>query len=104
VEGRAGAAVDERGEGTIDEEVRLVQSAQLAIQSGEPRRALSLLDEHARRFPNGMLADAREVARIAAWCNAGERTLARARAEEFLARHPGSPFADRVRNLCLPAP
>jgi hypothetical protein len=91
------------GEATIDEEVRLMNGAQAALRSGDPKRALQLLSEHARRFPNGKLANARMVTRMSALCTMGFSDEARLEANHFLARNPNSPFAERVRNICHPA-
>ena len=88
------------GEATVDEEVRLLHDAQLALRSADPRRAMALLDEHAAKFPSGKLSDAREVTRMVALCNLGARAAAREKADHFLAQHPGSPFSDRVRRIC----
>jgi hypothetical protein len=97
---RSIAPAPQADEATVDEEVRLLHDAQLAVRSGDARRALSLLDEHASRFPAGKLADAREVTRMLALCDLGARAAAREKADHFLAEHPGSPFSDRVRRIC----
>ncbi len=91
------------GEATVDEEVRLLRDAQNALKSDDSRRALEILGEHASRFPSGKLSDAREVTRLVVLCKTGEYAAARAGADEFLARHPGSPFSDRVRRICSAA-
>ena len=91
------------GELTIDEEVRLMNGAQAALRSGDPKRALQLLAEHARRFPNGKLANARMITRMSALCTMGLSDEARREAERFLARNPNSPFSERVRNICPPS-
>jgi outer membrane protein assembly factor BamD (BamD/ComL family) len=90
-------------EPTIDEEVKLMTAAQAALRSGQPRRALHLLNEHARRFPNGKLASARAVAHMVALCAVGRADEARSEADRFLAKSPSSPFAERVRNVCAPS-
>lgn len=87
-------------ESTIDEEMRLLGNAQSALRSGDARKALSLLDEHASRFPSGTMADTRDVAHMLALCDLGKRSAARAEADRFLAKKPGSPFADRVKRVC----
>jgi hypothetical protein len=92
---------DTAGEATVDQEVALLRDAQLALRSGDPRRAMVLLSEHASKFPSGKLSDAREVTRVVALCDLGQRAAARAQADQFLARHPGSPFSDRVRRICV---
>ena len=87
-------------EPTIDEEVKLMNGAQLALRSGNPSRALQLLNEDARRFPNGKLASARSVAHMVALCRLGRGDEARLEADRFLAKNPSSPFADRVKAVC----
>ena len=89
-------------EDTIDEEVRLLNEAQTALRAGDPKLALTRTDEHARRFPSGKLASARAVTRMMALCRAGQQNQARLEADRFLARYPGSPFADRVKGICSP--
>ena len=91
-------------EPTIDEEVRLLNAAQASLRAGDPGEALRRLDEHASRFPASQLADARAVARMTALCKQGQATSARQEADRFLARYPNSPFAERVRKICLPQP
>jgi hypothetical protein len=87
-------------EPTIDEEVKLMNRAQLALRSGNPSHALQLLNEDARRFPNGKLASARAVAHMVALCRLGRADEARLEADRFLAKNPSSPFADRVKAVC----
>lgn len=41
---------------TLREETELVDAALYAVRLGEQERARALLEEHARRFPNGALA------------------------------------------------
>jgi hypothetical protein len=87
-------------EPTIDGEMHLLNQAQAANQSGDSRRALTLLDEYAVRYPAGRLADVRAVARLVALCNLGQASLARQEAERFQAKYPHSPFNDRVKGIC----
>lgn len=81
-------------------ELALLQQAQKKIRAGDPRAALSLLDEHARRHPRGALQQEAAAARILALCDAGRREEARAEAARFLEAAPSSPLAERVRNAC----
>jgi len=85
----------------IDEEMKLLRSANAALRAADPKRALAHLAEHRWRFPHGQLADSREVARMLALCASGESALARAEAERFLAAQQRSPFAQRVRGICV---
>jgi hypothetical protein len=84
----------------LEQEMALMRRANALSQSGRPREALAVLAEHARRFPNGKLAESRTVAQIMALCAAGDAHAAHAEAEKFLAAHPKSPFAARVRSIC----
>ena len=89
-------------EPTIDEEMKLMNGAQAALRAGDTKRALELLKEHATRFPAGKLTSARQVTRMMALCQAGQTEQARREATNFLAQHPGSPFAERVKGICSP--
>jgi hypothetical protein len=85
---------------TLDKEMQLLKRAQVAQAAGRPTEALSILAEHAKQFPNGKLAESREVARVVALCQAGQTQASRAAADRFLAARPNSPFASRVRGAC----
>jgi hypothetical protein len=88
-------------ESGIEAELLLMRSAYQALRAGQPAQALERLGEHAARFPHGELAESRQVARIMALCQAGRVAAARAEAEQFLQVSPNSPFAGRVRSLCV---
>ena len=64
-----------------------------------PARALELLEEHRQRFPFGILAQERDVFAVEALWRAGRRDLATERAKRFLAAHPDSGHAARLRSL-----
>ena len=85
---------------TLAQELALLGRAQRAINGGEPESALALLAEHARRFPNGAMAEEREAARVVALCRAGQSDRARAAASRFLRERPNSPLAARVGAAC----
>lgn len=53
---------------TLEQELPLLQGAQEALRSGDADRALSLLDAHARRFPDGALAEERKALHARALC------------------------------------
>lgn len=79
-------------------EVKMLARAQDALR-GRPAEALAIADEHARRHPNGMLAQEREVIAIEALVQSGRTADARARATRFEQRFPGSAQISRVRSL-----
>ncbi|WAS91786.1 RNA polymerase sigma factor [Nannocystis punicea] len=77
-------------------EVELLDQARLAADA--PARALELLARHAREFPRGALADAREAARVEALCHQGQVEAAESAARGLLVGHPGSAIARRHEN------
>ena len=84
----------------LDVEIALLQDANGAIRAKDGARALRLLDEHARRFPNGALGEESEAARVFALCAIGRADEARDVAGRFLREHPRSPLAQRVSRAC----
>lgn len=97
--GSASPAV-EPAEGALTRETRLVAEAREALRAGEAGRALALLEEHARRFPGGVLAAEREAERVTALCALGRSAEARAHAARFSREHPSSALGARVRAAC----
>jgi hypothetical protein len=89
---------------TLEQELPLLQGAQEALREGDVPRALGLLDAHARRFPDGVLAPERRAVHAMAACRGGSWTAGRAEAEAFVRDAPRSPLAPRVRAACLLAP
>jgi hypothetical protein len=80
----------------LDVELALLQEAHGALRMNDGARALRLLDEHARRFPSGVLAEESEAARVFALRAVGRTEEARDVAARFLREHPRSPLAPRV--------
>jgi len=75
-----------------------------ATLASDPGTTLRLLDEHARLFPNGQMADERELLAVDALRRLGRKTEARTRGEAMLAKNPSGLYADRVRALLAPLP
>jgi hypothetical protein len=84
---------------TIADEARLLKRAQHALRVDAPDRALAVLDEHARRFPAGVMALEREALRAIAACTGG-RPHAREQARKVLARREAASYTDRIRRAC----
>ena len=82
----------------------LLREAQAGLRGHQGARALQALDEHARRFPHGVLAEERAAGRVFALCELGRIDEAKTAQGAFLAAHPSSPEADRVRKACGGAP
>ena len=74
-----------------------IEAARVAAS---PQTALVELKAHARRFPNGSLADEREVLWVLASCELDQLKDAEARARRFLDRRPQSPLIDRMLTGC----
>jgi hypothetical protein len=90
----------QEGQSTLEAELALLRDAKKALDDGDSSRALGILDEHQRRFPNGILVEERASTRVLALCAAGRTAEARASAQDFLAKYPRSPSAPRVRASC----
>lgn len=86
---------------SLSAESALLAQAQRDLSAGDSTRALATLDAHAKRFPGGALSPERDAARVIALCNAGAPEKARELAAAFLAAHPSSPLAPRVRAACV---
>jgi hypothetical protein len=68
-----------------------------ALHAGDAARALGLADQHARAYPNGVLAEERAALRISALCSLGRVREAKDDQARFVAAHPDSPL---VRASC----
>ncbi|HEX7666066.1 MAG TPA: hypothetical protein VF407_16175 [Polyangiaceae bacterium] len=85
----------------IAAENALFVRAERALEGNDPERALSLLDEQTRTFPNGTFVEEREAARVLALCAAGREDEARAKADAFVVAYPRSLQASRLRAACV---
>ena len=84
---------------TLADEYALISRAQGALKMHDASLALSLVNEHASRFPKGQLGEERDALKVLSICSLG-RPDARSSAERFLKNHPSSPFALRIRTAC----
>lgn len=80
------------------DEPQLIERARKALAT-DPRRALSLAQEHQRRFPAGALGVERDVILLEAFARSGQTSEARRRALAFEARYPKSIHLPQVRAL-----
>lgn len=88
---------------TLAAERELVARAWGALALGETTLALETAAEHARRFPDGLLAPERTAIDAIARCRRGDADGPR-RATAFHRAHPRSPLAKRVDEACTAAP
>ena len=92
---------DERSEtassdGSLKEEIQLLDRARRALLAGTPRPALAELERYDQRYARGTLRPEAIVLRIEALNLAGDRQPAKALGRQFLAQHPKSLLSDRV--------
>ncbi|HMA93477.1 MAG TPA: hypothetical protein VKP30_12370 [Polyangiaceae bacterium] len=85
---------------TLEAELALLGKAQHALKSGQPNDALRALDEHARRFPSGVLSAERTGVKPVALCQAGRLDEGRAAARSYLRVVPNSVLSKRIRVAC----
>jgi hypothetical protein len=76
--------------GTLAAEQALLDPARAALAHGDGTGALARLALHERQFPKGALSQERDAMTIRALALTGDRARARARAESFRSRYPGS--------------
>jgi hypothetical protein len=86
--------------GSLEAETGLLEAAQSELRAGHPERALSALDEHGRKYRDGVLSEERLASRVLALCALGRTDEARSEAQRFLSTSPRSPMAERVRSSC----
>jgi hypothetical protein len=79
-------------------EVECLARAQVAFAGGDFRGALAASLEHARRFPNGWLAEQREALRVRSLAGVGLTDEARRAAAAFGERFPRSVFLSRLQD------
>ena len=85
-------------------EQHLLDAARAAIVAGEPERAVAQLERHRTQFPDGLLVEERDAMMVEALAKSSRTSEARALAESFRARYPGSLFAATVDSAVSPIP
>lgn len=81
----------------LAQEVALLSRATSDLRAGRAGAALKLLDEHQRKFPNGMLAVERRAVRAQVLCSLKRVSEGRAELSHLA---PQSPAAGRAKQLC----
>ncbi len=85
---------------TLAEENALLNRAREALQRGDASSAMRRVNEHATRFPEGVLRDLRSVVRVEALCRLGKAPQARAEASILLRRRPSMTARRRLEKSC----
>lgn len=86
---------------SLSEEVAILSRAERELLKGRAANALTLLNEHERKFRNGALAEERTAARIQAFCALGRVNEANALMNKLA---PQSLHGERARQACATAP
>ena len=81
------------------EELGLLRRARSAVARRDFAAALTSIDEHARRFKNGRLAEEREALRVRALSGLGHNEEAERAADAFEARFPRSVLLPAVSRM-----
>lgn len=100
---RARATAPSAAPSTVEDlqaELMLIKRAREARQAGRHADGLAALAEHARRFPQGTLADERRVMKAELLCASGRTKDARALVRRFLEQRAGSALAGRMGGVC----
>lgn len=84
----------------LQDEAALLAEVQSALRTGQPQVALGKLEAYDRRFPGGVLRAEADAAKVFALCSSGRGEKARASAQRFVKRYPGSPAVARVQAAC----
>ena len=84
----------------LAEEVALLSQASADLHAGRPAAALTVLDEHRRKFPHGALVQERTSARVQALCALGWMNDAQAELARLARMSPNSPHLARARKAC----
>jgi hypothetical protein len=93
----AGASVPDTG---LSAELTLMMAAQRALAAHQLALALSLLDQHERRFPAGALVPERIAARAVALCRSRRAREGARELQRLRERAPSSPLIGWVRTDC----
>jgi hypothetical protein len=81
----------------LGEQVASLDRAERALAAGDAAEALRLADDYDRRFPTGSLLQEATVVRVEALLKLGHRDEAARVGRTFLASHPSSPYAAKIR-------
>ncbi|HEY2404837.1 MAG TPA: hypothetical protein VGI10_02495 [Polyangiaceae bacterium] len=84
---------------TLSEQVMALDRVRVALGARRPIGALNEIASYRAHYPKGVFLIEASVLEIEALAQSGQRNLAASRAQAFLAAHPDSPHAARLRAL-----
>ena len=93
------ASADGSPASSLAEQVRSLDRARVALGFGDAGTALDEIAHYRKAWPQGVFLTEASVLEIEALAARGQRALAAARAASFVAAHPDSPQAERLRRL-----
>lgn len=99
---RRGPSASNTDENTIDAELAAIEAARGVLAAGRSNDALGRVNDYRITFPNAHFADEADVIEVQALVALGRVSEANVKAEQFLAAHPQSPYAKRIRALVAP--
>ncbi|HWB76627.1 MAG TPA: hypothetical protein VG755_16795 [Nannocystaceae bacterium] len=99
---RSPSASKSRTRGTPDlaAELALLRDADAALDAGNAKQALALLDRHAREYPRGQMVPERLLQKAIALCKLGKRDKSRAQIDKLLRAYPTTPLRARASDVC----
>lgn len=91
------AAKAERSNTSLDDELARIDRARGLLASGKPSETLVEVEAYRREYSAQSFADEADSLEVRALAALGRTSEARALAERFLTKRPGSPYAEPVR-------
>lgn len=85
---------------TLREETRLLREARRALEARHAARSVAFLDQHAERFPHGVLHEERLALRAIALCRLGQHAAAGTMIDELRRLYPSSPQLSPALAAC----
>jgi len=85
--------------GRLEAEASMLAKGRRELRAGNARAAQATLGQLQSSFPKGVLGQEREVLAIEVLAANGDAAAAKRRAAQFLAAHPTSPYAAKVKRF-----
>lgn len=83
-----------------EDPLQTIRQAYLELRARRPAAALAASERYIRRWPQGMMIEEAEAARVLALCALGRRDAAARAKQRFLERWPRSFHGERMRGGC----
>ncbi|AKU94898.1 hypothetical protein AKJ09_01562 [Labilithrix luteola] len=96
------ASATTESETSIDAELAAIEAARRVLASGRASEALSRVHDYRATFTNAHFSDEADVIEVQALVALGRTDEAQSKAQRFLAAHPQSAYAKRIRALVTP--